>query len=248
MILLTICTELCYQRRTTHQPNKQRPTQKHKMDWKNWNRLQDTQAWSKPFSDAEESRLHPNIPTSERCVGYRSQTNTYQGGKQDQHIAYYSRKLLDHDKKYSMIEKECLAILLEVKAFTTNLLGKPFTLETNNWALTWLQTFKDKNAHLTRWSLALQPYTFQMQHWKGRENANTNALSHLLCGEGNYLCFALEKKGRNVEDQCYHTNAHGDHVPTICQTHFERSKQWTKIEDHQREKNKCASWPIRMRL
>ena len=65
----------------------------------------------------------------------------------------------------------------------------------DNRALTWLQTFKDKNAHLTRRSLALQPYTFEIQHQKGRENANTDALSHLPCREGNYPWFALEKEG-----------------------------------------------------
>ena len=35
-----------------------------------------------------------------------------QGGKQDQPIAYFSRRLLHHEKKCSLIEKECLAILL----------------------------------------------------------------------------------------------------------------------------------------
>ena len=102
-----------------------------------------------------------------------------QGGEQDQPIAYFSRKVLERERHYSTIEKGCLAIHLGIKAFTTYLIGKPFVLQTDNRALTWLQTFKDKNARLTRWSLALQPYTFTVQHRKGRDNANADALSRL---------------------------------------------------------------------
>ena len=80
-----------------------------------------------------------------------------QGDENDQLIAYYSRKLLPREKNYATIEKECLAILLAVKAFSIYLLGKYFLLQTDNRALTWLKTMKVKNARLTRWSLALQP-------------------------------------------------------------------------------------------
>ena len=104
-----------------------------------------------------------------------------QGGDQDQPIAYYSRKLLDRERNYSTIEKECLAVLLGIKAFETYLIGHPFILQTDNRALKWLQQFKDKNMRLTRWSLALQPYTFTVQHRKGKENGNADALSRLSC-------------------------------------------------------------------
>ena len=90
-----------------------------------------------------------------------------QGGEQDQPIAYFSRKMLERERHYSTIEKECLAIHLGIKEFATYLIGKPFVLQMDNQALTWLQTFKDKNARLTRWSLALHPYTFTVQHRKG---------------------------------------------------------------------------------
>ena len=120
-----------------------------------------------------------------------------QGGENDQPMAYYSRKLLDREKNYSTIEKEYLAILLGVKAFATYLIGKTFVLQTDNRALTWLQMFKDRNARLTRWSLALQPYTFTTQHRRGRDIANAYALSRLPQEELE-PCFALKKRGRNV--------------------------------------------------
>ena len=73
-------------------------------------------------------------------------------------------------------------------------MGKPFLLQTDNRALVWLQSMKDKNARLTRWSLALQPYTFEIQHRKGKHNANADALSRLP----QEPCVALKKDGRNV--------------------------------------------------
>ena len=44
------------------------------------------------------------------------------------------------------------------------------------------------------WSLVLQPYTFEIQHRKGRDNANAYALSWLP----QELCFTLKKEGSNV--------------------------------------------------
>ena len=89
-----------------------------------------------------------------------------------------------------------MAVLLGIKAFETYLIGRPFILQTDSRALTWLQQFKDRNVRLTRWSLALQPYTFTVQHRKGRENGNADALSRLPTDP----CFALGKEGRDVAE------------------------------------------------
>ena len=95
----------------------------------------------------------------------------------DHPVAYFSRKLLSREQKYSTIEKECLAIKLGVQAFQTYLLGQEFVIQTDHWALQWLTKFKDSNARLMRWSLALQPFRFQVQHRKGVYHANADALS-----------------------------------------------------------------------
>ena len=97
----------------------------------------------------------------------------------DHPIAYYSRKLLPREQKYSTIEKECLAIRLAVEAFRVYLLGRPFTIQTDHRALQWLNRLKDTNARLTRWSLALQPYRFVVEHRSGKKNGNADALSRI---------------------------------------------------------------------
>ena len=75
------------------------------------------------------------------------------------------------------MEKECLAIKLGVEAFKVYLLGKEFTIQTDHRALVWLNRLREKNARLTRWSLALQDYKFDVVHRAGTANGNADALS-----------------------------------------------------------------------
>ena len=82
-------------------------------------------------------------------------------------VAFYSRKLLPREVRYSTIEKECLAIKAATHIFRVYLLGRKFTIQTDHHALEWLNRLKDNNAHLTRWSLALQPYQFVVQYRAG---------------------------------------------------------------------------------
>ena len=117
-------------------------------------------------------------------------------GPEDRPIAYFSQKLLEWEQKYSVIEKECLAVVLGIWAFEVYLLGRPFMLQTDHRTLKWLQSFKEKNSRLARWSLALQPFNFIVQHRKGTENANADALSHLATTPD---ALHAQKEGRSVE-------------------------------------------------
>ena len=69
----------------------------------------------------------------------------------DYPIAYFSKKLLDREQKYTTVEKECLAIKLGIQAFAVYLMGKPFIIQTDHRSLQWLQKFKDGNTRLMRW-------------------------------------------------------------------------------------------------
>ena len=92
-------------------------------------------------------------------------------------VAYFNKKLLPRERRYSTVEKECLAIKLATHAFRVYLLGKPFTVQTDHHALEWLDRLKEDNARLTRWSLALQLYQFKVKYRQGRLNGNADALS-----------------------------------------------------------------------
>ena len=65
-------------------------------------------------------------------------------------------------------------------------MGRPFVIQTDHWALQWMNKFKEKNARLTRWSLEL------VEHRKGKDNTNADGLSRLPPR------LALEKEEGNV--------------------------------------------------
>ena len=84
---------------------------------------------------------------SERGVGAVLSQHDDMG--QEHPVAFFSRKLLPREERYSTIEKECLAIKLGVQAFKAYLLGRSFHVLTDHRALVWLNRLKDNNARLT---------------------------------------------------------------------------------------------------
>ena len=92
-----------------------------------------------------------------------------------------------------------MAVKLGIEAFEVYLLGGEFVIQTDHRALQRLTKFKNHNIRLMRWSLALQPYIFQVQHRKGTYNANADALSRLPYWEdvSTELCDTKEG-GRSV--------------------------------------------------
>ena len=119
----------------------------------------------------------PQTDASERGVG--AVLSQLDDNGDDHPVAYFSRKLLPREEKYSTVEKECLAIKLAVQAFNVYLLGRPSTIQTNHHSLQWLDRLKDNNSRLTCWSLALQPYQLQVKYRTGKANSNADGLSRV---------------------------------------------------------------------
>ena len=94
-------------------------------------------------------------------------------------VAFASRKLLPREKNYSVVEKECLAIVWSLQMFHVYLYGQRFVIETDHQPLSWLHRMKNPNQRLTRWALAVQPHCFKMHHHSGSKNGNADGLS---CG------------------------------------------------------------------
>lgn len=112
---------------------------------------------------------------SERGIGaVLSQRDEYD---QEHPIAYYSRKLLPREHSYATVEKECLGIVSALKHFAVYLLGRHFTVITDHRALRYLHQMKNANSRLTRWALAVQPYSFTVLHKPGLQHCNADGLS-----------------------------------------------------------------------
>lgn len=85
-------------------------------------------------------------------------------------VAYASRKLIEREQRYSVIEKECRAIVWALQKFQAYLYGRLFIIETDHQPLVHLQKARVLNSRLMRWSLFLQSYNFITEVIKGSEN------------------------------------------------------------------------------
>ena len=85
-------------------------------------------------------------------------------------VAYASRKLVDRERGYSVMDRECLGIVWGIKRFATYLYGKSFTLQTDHRHLHFLSASKFEGPRIMRWSLALHSYNFKGEHIKGKDN------------------------------------------------------------------------------
>ena len=95
-------------------------------------------------------------------------------------VAYISKKLLPRECNYSVMEKECLAVVWAVNKLKMYLYGKEFILQTDHQSLTYLDKAKFTNQRVMRWSLALQPYRYRVEYIKGEDNLGADMLSRQL--------------------------------------------------------------------
>ena len=94
-----------------------------------------------------------------------------------QPVAYISRKLSETEMRYSVGERECLAIVWAIKKFFVYLYGRHFIVETDHQPLCYLQQKKSENSRLTRWALQLQQFSFTVRAIPGKENHGADFLS-----------------------------------------------------------------------
>lgn len=92
-------------------------------------------------------------------------------------VAYCSRQLNAAERNYSCTERELLAVIFATKQFRCYLYGRKFTLHTDHAALRWLLNLKDPSSRLTRWSLRLAEFDYEVIHKPGKKLPHADALS-----------------------------------------------------------------------
>lgn len=129
---------------------------------------------------------HPilKFPNYEKQFTVTTDASDYAIGavlSQDGHpVCYVSRTLNKHEKKYSVTDKEFLAIVYSVTYFRPYLYGRKFKIVTDHAPIKYLNSkYKGKefSQRNQRWILKLQEYNFDIEYLKGKENTVADFLS-----------------------------------------------------------------------
>ena len=95
-----------------------------------------------------------------------------------EYACYFASKLLkDSERVYGIAELECLAIVWALNTFRVYFYTERFTIYTDNAALKWLLTLNNPSGRLTRWSIMLSQFNFEIKHRPGKSHSNADALS-----------------------------------------------------------------------
>jgi hypothetical protein len=94
-------------------------------------------------------------------------------------VCFASRKLLDREKRYSTIEKECLGIVWAIRKFELYLYGREFVLQTDHQPLIYINRTKFDNKRIMRWAMFLQEFRMKIEAIKGKDNIGADFMSRL---------------------------------------------------------------------
>ena len=97
----------------------------------------------------------------------------------DHPVCYFSKKLDKHQRNYSTIEKECLALMLAKAHFEVFISGSavhPIIVFSHHNPLTFIDKVRCKNQRLLCWSLMLQEFNIEIRHIHGKDNIIADAL------------------------------------------------------------------------
>eukprot|EP00794_Sanderia_malayensis_P004315 gene4315-biopygen3502 len=144
---------------------------------------------------------------NERFSLYTDASNTGIGavlaqniGGTEKTIAYASRSLKPHERKYATIERECLALVWGIKYFRPYLYGHEFDVITDHNPLKWLDNARDPHSRLSRWSLSLQSYSYVIKHRPGRSHGNADALSRMPANHITPFVNAIDSPSLQLEE------------------------------------------------
>lgn len=99
----------------------------------------------------------------------------------DKPIHFASRTLTKTEEKYSVPEKEMLAIFWALQTFRNYLYGTRFKILTDHQPLTFSLSARNTNAKLKRWKAYLEEHDYTIEYKPGKSNVVADALSRVVC-------------------------------------------------------------------
>ena len=97
----------------------------------------------------------------------------------DHPVSYFSKKFNSHQRNYSTVEQEALALILSLKHFDIYVKANhhEVIVYTDNYPLTFIHRVKHTNQRILRWSLMIQGYGLKICHLPGSANVFADTLS-----------------------------------------------------------------------
>ena len=117
------------------------------------------------------------LETDASYVGLGAVLSQKQGNGKVHPIAYASRSLDVHEKKFGVTELETLGLVWAVRYFRPYLLGHKTTVFTDHSACLSLLNHPKPSGKLARWALTIQEMNLVIKHQSGKSNTNADALS-----------------------------------------------------------------------
>jgi len=119
-------------------------------------------------------------------------------------IAFTSRKLKGAEQRYTVTEKECLAVVHALKKWRHYLHGgMQFTVKSDHQALRWLMSLREPKGRLARWMIEVQDYDFVVEYAPGQSMAVADTLSrdsvtNTRCPRCNELIMMMTERERSL--------------------------------------------------
>ena len=97
-------------------------------------------------------------------------------------VGYCSKKFVDNEVGWNIVEKEGFAILYGVRYFHHYLAGRRFTVNCDNRVNCYIRDKKKpRNKKLLGWALELSDYDYHVNHITSKNNNIADCLSRLMC-------------------------------------------------------------------
>ena len=151
-------------------------------------------------------------------------------------IAFMSKTLTTDEIKWSVIEKECYAIVVALEKFEYLIRDRHFTLRTDHDNLTYIND--PISPKVRRWKLRIQGYDFTIEHIPGVKNVAADGFSRLLPITEEVLCVL---KGLKIPEERYktistvHNTVIGHHkVDRTLAKLKTQNLEWPEMRDHVR--------------
>ena len=121
-------------------------------------------------------------------------------------VGYCSKKFVDNEIRWSIVEKEGFAILYAVRHFHHFLAGKKFTINCDNRVVCYINDKNQpRNKKLLNWALELSDYDFNINHIPSKNNEIADGLSRLMVVSSestNILSNEDFEQGQHTDNEC----------------------------------------------